>query len=284
MALKWTACFGVVLLLSTSPPAEGRRQASLPSTDRLVSTTVAYVRDYQDAFRFLIADETSTQRVMSPPGPNGPSESRTTRGEVFITYLEMERQWTVVHDVAEVDGVPVPDREDLASLIREGTVSSVARRIFDRNARFNIGRVRRNFNDPMLALLPFGQERRARFSFSRRGVDRTARGETLVTLGFQERERPTIVRDVTGRSVFAKGEVVIDVTTGVVRRTNISFRHEDIDADLTTEFAFEDKLALWVPVMFSERYAASRNRQPDVTTSESRYSNYRRFEVTGRLR
>jgi len=273
-----------ILSLAVCLSAISSAQSEIPSTSRLVSATVAYVSNYQETFKFLIADETSTQRVMSPAGSDGPSETRTTRGELFITYLAVERQWTVVHDVAEVDGVPVADREDVATLIGQGTMSSVARRIFDRNARFNIGRVRRNINDPMLALLPFTDERRSRFSFSRKSVARDGLGLTAITIGFQERERPTIVRDVGGRSVFAKGEVVVDAATGAIRKTSISFQDNDIGAELTTEFAFDNKLQLWVPVTFSERYTASRNRQPDVTTVQSQFSNYRRFEATGRLR
>ena len=288
-ALSTLAALGVACVTVAALEIHASRAGSLqtrpPSTDRLVAATIDYVRGYQEAFRFLVADEVSEQRVLLPSvSHEAPSQSRDTRGEMFLTYLDVERQWTAVHDVMEVNGVAVADRDDLPALLRQGTFASVARRIFDRNERFNIGRVRRNFNDPMLALLPFTQERRSRFSFSRGAIDPGPRAPASITLAFQERERPTIVRNVSGGPVFARGAVVIDPATSVVHKATISFRHDEVDAELTTDFVWEDKLSLWVPSVFTERYEARREKSADVTTVESRYSNYRRFEVTGRLR
>ena len=202
---------------------------------------------------------------------------------MFLTYLEASRHWTVVRDVAEVDGVEVLDREDLAALISREEFGSVARRLFALNARYNIGRVVRNFNDPMLALLPLNQAHRSRFRFSVEEVDRSQPGLVLATLRFRERDRPTLVRGLNGGPVYASGEIVMDAATGVVRRTRLAMTYDNVDAELTTDFMLEPRLGLWVPAVFAERYSAAKSGRKELTMCESRYTNYRRFEARGRI-
>lgn len=284
-----TVTLAVVAMFVSAPAANPtvglEPQGRAPAAGDLVRLSADYTRRYQDAFQFLIADETSEQRVQSDSAARGSFlERRVTRGELFVTYLTAERQWTVVHDVAEVDGVPVADREDIATWLRDDGVSAAARRIFALNARYNIGRVVRNFNDPMLALLPLGDERRSRFSFSIAGGDQVMSDASLVTLTFRERERPTIIRDPGGRPVFTRGDLMVDARTGVIHQSRLTLSHDGVDADLTTTFAFDPRMNLWLPSVFDERYASHREGRREVTTCESRYSNYRRFEVVGRLR
>lgn len=283
-SIVWTASVCVALLGMSVVGAEDTGIQAGPSTARLVRAAGDYVTAYQNEFKFLVADETSEQRVIDSDRNDDPLQGRVTRGELFLTYLSTERQWTIVHDVAEVDGVPVADREDLSTLLQTDGIASVARRLFDWNARYNIGRVIRNFNDPMLAMLPLTAERRSRFSFSTKAIDRSLPGIVLVTLGFRERERPTLVRDVGGRSVFSQGEIVVDASTGVVRRTSMTLEHDGINAVLSTDYTRDERLGLWVPSVFHERYTSTKERRLEITTCESRYSNYRRFEATIRMR
>ena len=257
-------------------------QRDVPSADQLARRAGEYIRAYQNEFRFLVADETSVQRVVIPAGPGGaPSQTRSTRGEMFIAFLDAQHHWSAVHDVMDVDGVPVADRIAPAELLRQEGFASTVARVLAQNERFNIGPVRRNFNDPMLALLLFDPDRRSRSRYSRTAIEQTGFTERLATVAFRERDRPTLVRDSKRQSVFASGEAVIDANTGVVRQTMVTFKHDDIYAELHTEFAWNDKVRLWVPVRFSERY--SKGNQQNVTLCESRYTNYRRFEVSGRL-
>jgi hypothetical protein len=268
------ACFSAIA--AASP------QRSVPSADQIARRVGEYIRKYQNEFRFLIADETSVQRLVIPAGPGGaPSETRTTRGEMFITFLDGQHHWSAVHDVMEVDGLVVVDRVDPATLLREDSFASTAARVADLNSRFNIGAVRRNFNDPMLALLLFDPDRRARSRYSRTAVAQPDRNTLLATVAFRERNQPTLVHDYSGRPVYASGEAVIDATTGMVRKTLIAFKDDDVEAELRTEFDWDEKVRLWVPILFTERYA--KGNPPNVTVCESRYTNYRRFEVTGRL-
>src|ERR1044072_5959048 len=79
----------VLVLAVAGTVAAAHPQRNAPSADQIVRRAGEHIRRYQNDFRFLIADETSIQRVVLPAGPGGaPSEMRTTRGEMFITFLD----------------------------------------------------------------------------------------------------------------------------------------------------------------------------------------------------
>jgi hypothetical protein len=227
-----------------------------------------------------VADETYLQRVQGAAG--GSTLERRITGELFLTYLAVDHVWIAVHDFARVDGQPVQDREDLARLLQKGEVTNVARRVADRNATFNIGHVQRNFNEPTLPLLLLTPKRARGLDVERRAVSGGG-PDAKVTLAFTERERPTLVRGRTGQ-LFGKGELVVDAATGRVERTLLSFKDGDIVARLTTEYAPDDRLKLWVPSVFTEHYEGSPGGHREVIDCEARYTNYRRFEVTGRIK
>ena len=197
------------------------------SRNRLLATAAAYVSAYQQQFAFLIADERTVQDAFGVKGPaRVPLGSRTTRGEIFLTFLPGRRQWTIVRDVAEVDGVPIVDREDLQAILGREDPDAVARRLFALNARYNIGGVVRNFNDPMIALLPLSEAHRSRFAFDVVDTDRSEPGVLLATLSFRERERPTLVRPPSGGAAYARGAITMDAATGIIRRTRLTVRYD----------------------------------------------------------
>jgi hypothetical protein len=203
------------------------------------------------------------------------------KGELFLTFLRTDREWIAVHDVADVDGQPVPDRENLQTLLQTADVIAVGQRVANRNAAFNIGTVSRNFNEPTLALLVFEAKRIAHFKFDRRDLSAQG-GVELATLAFSEHEGPTIVRGAG--PVYAKGELVIETATGRIRRSVMTFREKMVQATLSTDYGPEDRLGLWVPRTFSERYELTDRSLQETTTCIATYANYRRFEVTGRIK
>ena len=244
-----------------------------PSTRVLVERVTAYIREYRDAMRFVLADEDYQQAVYDTRGQK--TAARHMRGELFLAWVPGDARWIAVHDVQDVDGEPVRDRENLQQLLRAGEVTAVAGRVANRNAAFNVGRVRRNFNEPTLPLLLFDAERLRTISF-----DQPAAG----TLRFRERESPTLVRSVRGRWVPASGEIVADVATGTVQRTRFALRDDLVDVELLTYYQREPKIDLWVPTLFLERYDAWKDPRGEMILCQARYSNYRRFEVSGRVR
>jgi hypothetical protein len=254
------------------------------SKDRLLAAAAAYVGTYQKEFAFLLADETTEQRSFGIRNKDKLLlRSRTTKGEIFITYLAGERHWVTVRDVAEVDGRPVADRPDLPALLSLEDPHTVASRLFSLNARYNIGGVIRNFNDPMLPLLTVSDAHRSRFAFDVQKTERLAEGVVLATLAFRERERPTLVRPEGGGVAFSRGTITSDASTGVVRRTLFTLRHDSTNAELVTEFSHHDRLGLWVPSSFTERYTNAVDDLTDEAVVSSTYTNFRRFEARGRI-
>ena len=251
------------------------------STKSLVAASVAYVADYEGKFKFLVADETYTQQILDANGRA--IGRRRMEGELFLVFIPADDTWIAVHDFATVDGRPVPNRDDLRALLQKGEVTRVAQWIADRNAAFNIGTIRRNFNEPTLPLLLLGAKRVKGVSFDRRDVVRGAEG-TRVTLSFTERDRPTLVRSARGSAIYAKGEMILDAATGRVERTMMELKDGNIVARLSTDYAREDRLEMWVPSVFTERYESSARGHRELIVCEAKYTNYRRFEVTGRIK
>jgi hypothetical protein len=256
------------------------------STRALVDRVARYVREYQTSMRFVLADEAYHQAAFDASGRQ--TAARLLTGEFFLAFVPGDGAWIAVHDVHAVDGTPVADRDDLRQLLRAGEVTPVARRVAERNARFNVGSVRRNFNEPTLPLLLFAGDRRDRVAFDRGGVTRTADG-VLATITFRERGRPTLVmaerREGPGTvPAPAHGDIDVDADTGIVRRTRFALRDGDVEVELLTDYARDGRLDLWVPVTFRERYDALRDRRRELIVCDARYTNYRRFEVTGRIK
>jgi hypothetical protein len=269
-------------LLVTGALAGVAAQAPIrvPSTGDLVEAAVADVERYTRAFAFLLADETSVQVVT---GGDDDGRTRTLTGELFLTYLAADRRWIAVHDVAVVDGVSVPDRADLRALLGAGQARSVAARVAGRNARYNLGRVVRNFNEPTLALQVFDRDRYRQFRFSQERVTTAADGRVIATLSFRERDRPALVYSVRGGPVFATGSVELDAVSGGVRRTAIRFDDDPVEAELETTFRYDPDVDLWVPARFVEHYRFEDGDDRQSVRGETRYDNYRRFETSGRL-
>src|SRR5512134_62331 len=110
----------------------------------LIAAASRYVAEYEKEFAFLIAEEEYRQTRFGADGQE--VESRLMQGELFLTYLPVDGEWIAVRDVADVDGQAVPGRQDLkALLLKREELRGLATRLVERNARFNIGRVRRNF-------------------------------------------------------------------------------------------------------------------------------------------
>ncbi len=251
------------------------------SAKALAARASAYVTEYQTKFAFLVADEHYRQTVTN--GQTGSVRRRVMNGELFLTFLPKDREWIAVHDVAEVDGRPVPDRDNLQALLQHADVMAVARQVANRNAIFNIGPIARNFNEPTLALLVLESKRIGRFRFDRSSLENRD-GATVATLAFTEHDAPTLVRGTTHNPVYSKGEITIDADTGRVRRTVITFRDDTIEARLATDYRPDDRLGLWVPSELTEQYDSRDRKRPEVTTCTATYTNYRRFEVTGRIK
>jgi len=282
------AAMAVLLLaaLGVSPPvAHGQKG--------LAKLAAQYVASYQEQLTAIVADERYVQdvRVQIPAAPGAP-RSRTTAGEVFFIFTA-PRGWMAIRDVQTVDGAPAPQRSNVREILGSLPARQVADQMRSYNARFNIGRVTRNINEPTLALLSLDETHRSRFHFStkkRQDVD----GRPAVWLAFQEREPPTLIRSIGGGVIYVKGEMLVEAANGRIWETRLNATVDGINVELETEYRLDERLGLLLPVVFRERYeqgkmsADSRTKMPEGPFEqiwcEATYSNFRRFEVLSRIR
>jgi hypothetical protein len=271
---------GWILSCAIAPTIAAHAQAPATPVDTsaraVVGKAVSYLKDYKEALQFVLADEVIVQDVFNARARR--AGHRETSGEYFLTYLATEGGWVGVRDIAVVDGVPVENRDNLRELLTKASFARIGRQLADRNARYNIGSVSRNVNDPMLALVILDDKHRSRFRFERRRVEPTPTGP-LVTVNFTEREEPTLVRGADGSRIYAKGELLIDAATGRLVRTVITLKDKATTGTLTTVFTENEKLGLWLPASFDERYDHEMGRLTELVVVKSIYTNYRRFNV-----
>ena len=271
---------GLLALAAASPT-----QQNDLSTRAMVERVNAYVSDYQQKLTAVVADEEYTQEILDQtPLDSSMPRVRRLRSEVFFVFETVGRQWMAIRDTILVDGLPIRDRMSARAALETMAPAEVRRRFAEMNAHWNIGGVVRNFNEPTLALLVFDREHQPRFRFDRRSVAR-ASDTILVTLRFLERDRPTLVRDEREGPAYARGEIVADAA-GVIRRTAFRLSLKDTKVELTTEYALNEKLGMWVPSVFRERYERGRegSRTYERIACEAVYVNYRRFDVLTRIK
>jgi hypothetical protein len=272
----------LVALVAACVTATGQASPNRPDTadlsvKALVAASTKYIAAYEQEFAFLLANESYAQSRLRATAL---VESRVLESEMFLTFLPADDEWVAVRDVLKVDGEPVPAREDLRTLLgSKAEFRGLIAQIVERNARYNIG-VRRNFNEPTLPLLLMDAKRVRDVKFERGAIVKDG-DATLVTLLFSERGRPTLVRGPDG-SMPASGEIVVEAGTGVVRRTRFELDHAGVKVRMTTNYAREPKLGLWLPETFTERYETSPTQE--LVLCEATYSNYRRFEVNARIK
>jgi hypothetical protein len=278
LILGLVAAAGVVLTARQSAPAAKPPDVSVKA---VVAAASKYVDEYAKRLAVIVGDETYIQeQYASETQP--PEKTRLMKGEIWVTFLPADRTWIAVHDIAEVDGEKVTDRPELQALLAKSSTQSVAAQVENRNGRYNLGSRPRTMNEPTLALLVLDKRRVPSMEFKRESVD-IVNGTTLVTLSFTERE-PSLVRDESGKAWVAKGSMVIEAGSGLVRQTRISFARKPTFTELTTTYTFEPRLKLWLPSLFTERYDSEVYGLKEIVKTRATYSNYRQFESFGRIR
>lgn len=262
------------------------------SLDAVVVAAATYVKGYQRELTAVLADEDYQQQIISQtPRDEAMPRVRRLRSEVFFMYAPAADDWMAIRDVSAVNGKELKDRPNLREALRTLPPHEVARTFKTYNSRFNLGNISRNFNEPTLSLLLFDDRYRTHITFTRRSVQ-THRDGVWVTVGFMESEGPnTLIRERSGKPAVSKGEFVVEAGTGRIRRVWMETTVGAVTADLTTDYAPDAKLGIWVPVSFSENYQARAENakiadpliRTQLASEEIRcvatYTNYRRFEV-----
>jgi len=97
-------------------------------------------------------------------------------------------------------------------------------------------------------------------------------------LEFRERDRPTVVRTPDGRDQPSRIEALVDPLTGEIHRTTMSW--ERVKGSIVVAYDRVPGIAVPVPVTMFERFTTPGG---DEISGDATYSNYRRFETSGRL-
>jgi hypothetical protein len=272
-----------------------------------VADATRYVQQFEKDFAVVISDENCTQHVRGsdpPIAPDYPVPSsiadRSLQSEMLFMWVPEDRQWLSVRNVLAVDGKPISGNAEMLELALKSPRAerdSTLRRLAELSARFNLGSVRRTFNNPTLALQFLDSGYRSRFRFSVKGParDRADASSGLVKIDFAERQRPTVIQD-RGKDLPSTGTLWVRPSDGVIVRTLLSVVGTDTTpaSTITVEYRPDDRLKMWVPSRMEERYrvihladnAGSMLRDQtrfEEIDSVARYSNFRRFETSGRI-
>lgn len=277
---------GVVLAIALAILLQPRHAAgSNPLTD-LLRRASEYVRQFEHDFAAIITDESYDQDDSPYGGGAETREHRHIRSEMlFMRVPGQGLSWLTARNVLEVDGSAVADSGDRLERAIKGDRAGLLNRlrsVADEGARFNLGRVRRNFNDPILPLLFLDREYQPRFTF-RLGGEETVDGVTARKVLFQEKARPTVIRSVGGRDVFTSGSLWIRAVDGVVVRTELSAPSDVTGTALTirVDYRRDPKIEMWIPSRMVEHYRYE-DLSEDIDCIAT-YSNPRRFETSGRV-
>lgn len=270
------AIVAVALPFSRSVTAQGSARGD-SSLEAVLAKASAYLTEYREQLTYVMATERSKQTLVGGFAAGGTADE-TLASDVYFVYIPADKVWMAVRDVEIVDGKTLKNRDNVRELLNSGQVGA-ARALKDRNARYNLGTVLRNFNEPTLSLLVLDDAHRNRFTFVRQG----SRGST-VTVSFVEKTQPTLIIDTGGKPAYASGELTIDAPTGRIERANLKVRLSGgIDAALTTTYRPDPKLKMWVPAKFEEQYSLG-GRRPEKITASSTYSDFSRFDVSVRIK
>jgi hypothetical protein len=280
VARRW-----LLMALVFMDPAQAAAQAP-PSVKEVMRRVAAYVDAYGERAAVVVATEQYTQQAhVAGPVP----ETRRILADFAIVKIDALRGWQGFRDVVEVDGARLPDRDDrLMRLLTAAGGQDEARRLSDESARFNIGRIARNFNVPTTALFFFTRQNQGRFKFSAKGVDSAG----LWEIAYKETSRPTLIRTPAGDSLPCQGRLWVNPTDGTVMRTRLDVegfgsgkRGEPRGigrVDVTYQYV--DALQMWLPASMDEDFALGPGLVVDSISGRALYTNYRQFTTSGRIK
>jgi hypothetical protein len=209
------------------------------------------------------------------------TEERTLRSEFAIVRgARKDEGWFAIRDILEVDGQPIQERARIRELLtapRE-RVRAAAFAIAAEQMKYNLGNVYRTINVPTLPLDFLLPDRQRRFRF--RLMERGDAERADVSVAYDERERPTIIRTPDGRNVVSRGTFRIDPASGRVLETElVTTEPRGLRATITVAYEHDARLGFLVPVSMQESYVTA---ESEIAASAT-YRNFRRFETGSRI-
>jgi len=261
--------------------------AQAPSLDEVLKRAAAYVAGFHHQLSGIVAEETYRQEIVHTGRIGGGGSQRTLRSELLLVKAANPDRYVEFRDVFEVDRATVRDRESrVERLLKDPAGRDRIAAVIAESARYNIGRVERNINTPLMALqfLDAATQKRFRFRHVARPrpvfvdeQDRAANDAPVFrvatemwTIEYEERERPTIIRTPDRRDLPARGRFWIDPSNGSVLISELIVDGGGVIASVTVSYQSEPLMGFLVPVEMRESYV----RYPERITGLARYGRF----------
>jgi hypothetical protein len=275
-------CLTAVGILAAAISLSAQGPSRPPDLKAVLARAAAYVEEFRQELSGIVAEETYEQQEV-------PGNRRELRSDLLLIRSETFPRWLQFRDTFEVDGRAVRDRADrLTHLFFEpATAMERAKRIATESSRYNLGAITRTINVPLMSFVFLEREVQPRLRFTRVGDDQRAavpdaqaghfRVSTEVwVIRFEERDRPTIVRDSVNRQdVPSQGRFWLEPASGRVLMSEMRSDHPGVRAEITVNYQSEPLSGLLVPTAMFERYT---NVLPARRSPPSQY--WRRIEAT----
>jgi hypothetical protein len=249
--------------------------------DAVLVRAIDYVAQFERTFSVVTWRERYEQedRRWERSGTSGAKFTslfgrRTLEAQLLLVWLPRDATFIAVRDVTAIDGQPRPASEQpLDQLASNGSSISVARlqTLAAENGRFNIGNIVRTFSEPTLTLTFLDEHYRHRFKFKRQEAN---------AYSFDEKERPTVIRS-DGHDVPARGTIWIEPETGRITQTFMALPEVNgLQGRMTVRYGPYPGFDVFVPLEMQETYRSSHGEE---VTGKATYSDFRRFETSGRI-
>jgi hypothetical protein len=268
-----------------------RPAAQSPALTDVLKLSATYVAEFRTQLSNIVAEETYRQEITNTGRLGGGSSAnsrRMLRSDLLLVKPVDADRHVELRDVFEVDGKPVRGRRlGIEQLLHDPKAGLRIAEILDASARYNIGKIQRTINTPLMALLVLDAAHQFRFDFKH--VENaqpvfpderdTAINDTPVfrvatemwTVEFQERGRPTIIRAPDGDDRPAKGRFWINPSNGSVLISELIVDGGGVIATVTVSYQSEPLMGFLVPVEMRESYV----RYPERITGHAQYGKFR---------
>jgi len=269
-----------------------------PVGDAVRQRLLAYLTGYETALGSLIAEERMQQwplrqvglgmtaGVMRTQQVRDQSRIRTLMSEVAFVPLPGNIGWLGYRDVVRVGGRPVRRKgPSLVELLeaQSDDASERAGLLLIESARHNLG-APRTINLPSLPLELLHRRHQARFVVETSQADEIE-GCGTVRLTLVETARPTIIQRPEGGDMPSRVVAWVEPQSGRLCRAEVRTADARLGAGaftavVTVDFRHDAAVDLTVPARMTERFFIAPRSEGE---SEATYSNYRRFQTSGRL-
>ena len=199
-------------------------------------------------------------------------------------------RYVEARDVFEVDGRPVRDRQDRLTKLFLNPAAADARQemIVQESARYNIGRVTRTLNTPLLPLQFLAADIQPAFRFSRSADTRPAISDgadaasghfrvaaEVWAIDFREKGSGMFIRTPAGKPLRAEGRFWIEPESGRVLMSELRSKDTTVVATIDVSYQSEPLIGMSVPAEMRERYEVSADGT--TVTGAATYGRFRQF-------